>query len=127
MSEGSVMVFVAGTGLPFFTTDTTAALRACQVGAQAVVKATKVDGIYTDDPQLSPDAKRYRTISYGDAIQQRLGIMDSTSFSLCMDNHVPIVVYNFAEKEGLANVIRGDTEHATVVGDVPTELAYTLS
>lgn len=123
MSEGNVMVFAGGTGLPFFTTDTTAALRACQVGAHAVVKATKVDGVYTADPKKNPDARRYRSLSYSDAIQQRLGIMDSTSFSLCMDNNIPIIVYNFAEKDGLADVLRGATEHATMVGHVKTELA----
>ncbi|MDT8389585.1 MAG: UMP kinase [Lentisphaeria bacterium] len=123
MSEGNVMVFAGGTGLPFFTTDTTAALRACQVGAHAVVKATKVDGVYTADPNKNPQAKRYRSISYHDAINQRLGIMDSTSFSLCMDNNVPIIVYNFAEEDGLASVLLGNTEHATVVGNVPTALA----
>jgi len=120
---GNVLVFAGGTGHPFFTTDTTAALRACQVNANAVVKATKVDGVYTADPHKDASARRYRTLSYGDALQQRLGIMDATAFSLCMDNHMPIIVYNFSEANGLAQLLRGDTAHATIIGDLPTELA----
>lgn len=120
LSNGGVLIFAGGTGHPYFTTDTTAALRACEIRADALVKATKVDGVYSADPHLDPNARRYRSLAYADALQQRLGVIDSTAFSLCMDNRVPIIVFNFAEPHGLLNVTRGDMTKATLVGDVET-------
>ena len=111
------MIFAGGTGSPFFTTDTTAALRALEIGAEALLKATKVDGVYTDDPKKNPNAKRYETISYDDALSQQLKIMDSTAFSMCRDNGLPIIVFNFSEPESLERVLHGDTSIATVVGE----------
>lgn len=117
LGDGRIVVFAGGTGHPFFTTDTTAALRACEIGADALLKATKVDGVYSDDPVKDPDAERYEKLSYGEALEKRLGVMDSTAFSLCRDNGIKIVVFNFWEPEGLLRVSRGDTRIATVVGD----------
>ena len=120
LAEGTVLILSGGTGHPFFTTDTTAALRACQLSVDAVVKATKVDGVYSADPHKHPDAVRFRSLAYGDAIQKRLGVMDSTAFSLCMDNAIPILVCNFSEKGGLLRVLSGDRTKATLVANVET-------
>ena len=117
LGEGRIVIFAGGTGSPFFTTDTTAALRALEIGAEALLKATKVDGVYTDDPKKNPNAKRYETISYDDALSQQLKIMDSTAFSMCRDNGLPIIVFNFSEPESLERVLHGDTSIATVVGE----------
>jgi uridylate kinase len=117
LGEGRIVIFAGGTGSPFFTTDTTAALRALEIGAEALLKATKVDGVYTDDPHKNPNAKRYETISYDDALSQQLKIMDSTAFSMCRDNGLPIIVFNFSEPESLERVLHGDTSIATVVGE----------
>ncbi len=116
LSEGRIVIFAGGTGSPFFTTDTTATLRALEIGAEAVLKATKVDGVYTDDPKKNPNAKRYEKISFDDALTQQLKIMDSTAFSMCRDNNLPIIVFNFSEPESLERVLQGDTSIATVVG-----------
>ncbi len=94
LEVGRVVLFVAGTGNPYFSTDTTAALRASEIGADIILKATKVDGIYERDPKLDPTAKRYDKITFTEALTQRLQVMDSTAFSLCMDNKVPIVVFD---------------------------------
>jgi uridylate kinase len=115
LEEGRVVIFAGGTGHPFFTTDTTAALRALEIGAEAVLKATKVDGIYSDDPMKNPDAVRYEKISYNDALYQNLNVMDSTAFSLCRDNNMPIIVFNFSDPENLTKVLSGHTNIATVV------------
>jgi uridylate kinase len=115
LAAGKVAIFGGGTGSPFFTTDTTAALRALEIGAEAVLKATKVDGVYTDDPMKNPEAKRYATISYEEALAKRLKIMDATAFSLCRDNGLPIVVFNFSAPDSLEKVLTGDTTIATVV------------
>ncbi len=115
LAEGKVVLFAAGTGHPYFTTDTTAALRACEIKADAVLKGTQVDGIYTADPKRHPDATRFAQISYADALARRLKVMDSTAFSLCMDNDIPIVVFNFAQAGTLAEVVKGDLTHATLV------------
>jgi len=103
LEVGHVVIFVAGTGNPFFSTDTTAALRANEIGAGAILKATKVDGIYDSDPVTNPKAQRFDRITYSEALARRLQVMDSTAFSLCMDNRMPIVVFNIADP---ANVIR---------------------
>jgi len=123
LEEGRVVIFAAGTGHPFFTTDTTAALRALEIGAEAVLKATKVDGVYTDDPKKNPDARRYATLSFDEALDKRLKVMDATAFSLCRDNDLPIVVFDFSDPTSLDRVLAGDSSAATVVSNSaePTE------
>jgi uridylate kinase len=115
LAAGKVVIFGGGTGSPFFTTDTTAALRALEIEAQAVLKATKVDGVYTADPKTHPDAERYATLSYEEALAKRLKIMDATAFSLCRDNGLPIIVFNFSAPDSLERVVAGDTSIATVI------------
>jgi uridylate kinase len=105
---GRVVIFGAGTGNPFFSTDTTAALRASEIRAEVILKATKVDGIYDSDPKINPDAVRYDTITYTEALQKRLKIMDSTAFSLCMDNRVPIIVFDMATPQNVKRVVCGE-------------------
>src|SRR6476660_1905302 len=105
---GRVVIFGAGTGNPFFSTDTTAALRASEIRAEVILKATKVDGIYDSDPKINPTAARYETITYTEALQKRLKIMDSTAFSLCMDNRVPIVVFDMAMPHNIKRVVCGE-------------------
>jgi uridylate kinase len=107
LEDGKVVIFVAGTGNPFFSTDTTAALRASEIGAGVILKATKVDGIYTADPFKNPDATKYDRISYSDALAQRLAVMDSTAFSLCMDNKVPIIVFDMSVSDNIKNAVLG--------------------
>src|SRR5471030_2562069 len=94
LEKRRVVIFVAGTGNPYFTTDTTAALRATEIGAEVILKATKVDGVYDKDPKKFQDAQRFERVTYLDALKNRLKVMDSTAFSLCMDNHVPIIVFD---------------------------------
>jgi len=113
---GRVVIFVAGTGNPFFSTDTTAALRANEIGAEVILKATKVDGVYDSDPATNPKAKRYERISYGEALSQRLQVMDSTAFSLCMDNKIPIVVFDMNKPGILRDAVLG-RKVGTVVCD----------
>jgi uridylate kinase len=105
---GRVVIFGAGTGNPFFSTDTTAALRASEIRAEVILKATKVDGIYDSDPKTNPKASRYETITYTEALAKRLKIMDSTAFSLCMDNRVPIVVFDMAMPHNIKRVVCGE-------------------
>src|SRR6266571_1339171 len=113
---GRVVIFVAGTGNPYFSTDTTAALRASEIGADIILKATKVDGVYDSDPNKNPNAKRYEQVSYTEALSKRLQVMDSTAFSLCMDNKIPIVIFNMNEPENIRNVVLG-RKIGTVVCD----------
>ena len=94
LEKGRVVIFAAGTGNPYFTTDTAASLRAMEIGAEVIFKATKVDGVYDADPKKNPTARRYRTLTYMDVLQQNLHVMDSTAISLCMDNKLPIVVFD---------------------------------
>ena len=115
LQEGCVVIFAGGTAHPFFTTDTTAALRALEINAQVVLKATKVDGIYSEDPEKNPNAERYSTLSYNEALLKDLKIMDSTAFSLCRDNDLPIIVFNFSDPDNLQKVLQGNTDIATVV------------
>ena len=105
---GRVVIFAGGTGNPYFSTDTAAALRANEIGAEVILKATKVDGIYDCDPKTNPKAKRYVKITYLDALQQQLKVMDSTAFSLCMDNKMPIVVFDFFRPHNLRRVVLGE-------------------
>jgi uridylate kinase len=108
LEKGRVVVFAAGTGNPYFTTDTAAALRAMEVKAEVILKATKVDGIYTADPVRYPDATRYDSISYLQVLQERLQVMDATAISLCMDNKLPIVVFNLRTPGNIRRVVMGD-------------------
>ncbi len=108
LEKGRVVIFGGGTGNPYFSTDTTAALRANEMGTEVILKATKVDGIYDSDPKKNPAAKKYAKVTYLDALQQQLKVMDSTAFSLCMDNQMPIIVFNFFEPGNLARVVRGE-------------------
>ena len=105
---GRVVIFGAGTGNPFFSTDTTAALRASEIRAEVILKATKVDGIYDSDPKINPNAIRYETVTYTEALGKRLKIMDSTAFSLCMDNKVPIIVFDMATPQNVKRVVCGE-------------------
>jgi uridylate kinase len=115
LEKGRVVVFAAGTGNPYFTTDTAAALRAMEIKAEVILKATKVDGIYTDDPVKNPDATRYEHISYLQVLQERLQVMDATAISLCMDNKLPIVVFNLKVPGNIRRVVMGDEEVGTTV------------
>ncbi len=108
LEKGRVVIFVAGTGNPYFSTDTTAALRASEMHADIIMKATKVDGIYDKDPKKYPDAVRYDQISYIDALKQRLNVMDSTAFSLCLDNNVPILVFDLGDEHAIRNAVVGE-------------------
>jgi uridylate kinase len=108
LEKGRVVIFGGGTGNPYFSTDTAAALRANEIGAEVILKATKVDGIYDCDPAHSPDAKRYTQISYLEALQKRLKVMDSTAFSLCMDNKMPIIVFDLFKAHNLKRVVVGE-------------------
>jgi uridylate kinase len=114
LEKGRVVVFAAGTGNPYFTTDTAAALRAMEIKAEVILKATKVDGIYTADPVNNPDAIRYDRISYLQVLQERLQVMDATAISLCMDNKLPIVVFNLKVPGNIRRVVMGDEVGTTV-------------
>ena len=116
LEKGRVVVFAAGTGNPYFTTDTAAALRAMEVKADVILKATKVDGIYTADPVTDPNATRYERISYLQVLQDRLQVMDATAISLCMDNKLPIVVFNLRTPGNVRRVVTGDPVGTTVTG-----------
>lgn len=117
LEKGYVVIFVAGTGNPFFSTDTTAALRANEIGADAIFKATKVDGIYDADPMKHPDAKKFDRITYAEALERRLQVMDSTALSLCMDNKMPIVVFNIADSGNIKRAVSGQPVGTLVSGD----------
>ena len=108
LEKGRVVIFAAGTGSPYFSTDTTAALRASEIGADVLMKATKVDGVYTADPEKDPKATKYNTLTYMDALKGRLSVMDSTAFSMCMDNKIPIVVFNLFKRGNIKRVILGE-------------------
>jgi uridylate kinase len=114
---GRVVIFGAGTGNPFFSTDTTAALRASEIRAEIILKATKVDGIYDSDPKQNPNAQRYETVSFTEAITKRLKVMDSTAFSLCMDNRIPIIVFDMAKPENIKRVVRGEKVGTLVMAE----------
>jgi uridylate kinase len=105
--KGRVLIFAGGTGNPYFTTDTTAALRAVELGADVLLKATRVDGVYDDDPLLNPRAKKYVTLTFMEAIRKRLRVMDTTAFSLCMDNDLPVIVFNLLKSGNTAGAIKG--------------------
>ena len=106
--KGRVVIFAGGTGNPYFSTDSAAALRASEIGADALLKATKVDGIYTADPKKDPKAKKYASLRYETALEKRLKVMDSAAFALCMDNAIPIVVFDFFDPGALERLMRGE-------------------
>jgi uridylate kinase len=109
MEKGRVVVFAGGTGNPYFTTDTTAALRAAEIGADVILKATRVDGIYSDDPLKNPSAKRFKKLKYMQILNKRLKVMDSTAVSLCMDNEIPIIVLDLTKKGNIEKAVLGKT------------------
>ena len=114
LEEGKVVIFAAGTGNPFFTTDTAAALRGAEIGAQIVLKATKVDGVYSADPARDPSAQRYARISFDEAIVRDLKVMDATAFALCRDQRLPIKVFSILREGALVRVLRGEDEGTLV-------------
>jgi len=116
LEVGRVVIFVAGTGNPYFSTDTTAALRASEIRADVILKATKVDGVYDSDPNKNSDAKRFDRISFTDALTKRLQVMDSTAFSLCMDNKIPIIVFDMGTLSNFVDIVLGKK-----VGTIVTE------
>ncbi len=122
LEKGRVVIFGGGTGNPYFTTDSAAALRASEINASTLMKATKVDGIYTADPMIDPTATRYNKLTYSEALNKQLKIMDAAAFSLCMENHIPIVVFNFFEEGEILRVFRGEnvgTRVSHYKGDKP--------
>ena len=114
LEEGKVVIFAAGTGNPFFTTDTAAALRGMEVGADIVLKATKVDGIYSDDPKTNPDAMRYQRLTFDEAIVKNLKVMDATALTLCRDQKLPICVFSIFKSAALKRVVMGEDEGTRV-------------
>jgi uridylate kinase len=114
LEKGRVVIFAAGTGNPYFTTDTAAALRAMEIKAEVILKGTKVDGIFTADPMLDPDATKYSEISYLQVLEKQLKVMDSTAISLCMDNKLPIVVFNLRKAGNIRRVVQGEAIGTTV-------------
>jgi uridylate kinase len=114
LEEGQVVVFAAGTGNPFFTTDTAAALRGAEIGAEIVLKATKVDGVYTEDPKRNPAARRYATITFDEAISRNLQVMDATAFALCRDQRLPIKVFSIVKPGAIKRVVQGEDEGTLV-------------
>jgi len=116
LEKGRVVIFGGGTGNPYFSTDTAAALRANEIGAEVILKATKVDGIYDADPKKNPRAKRFGTITFIEALQRQLKVMDSTAFSLCMDNKLPIIVFDMFRAGNLKRVVCGETVGTLVTG-----------
>ena len=117
LEAGQVVVLGGGSGAPFFTTDSAAALRAAEIGAEILLKATKVDGIYTADPVKDPTATKFDRLTYSEALARRLKVMDSTAFSLCMDNRIPILVFDFFKPGELLKVVRGQKAGTLVAGD----------
>jgi uridylate kinase len=117
LEKGSLVIFAAGTGNPFFSTDTAAALRAVEIGAQALFKATKVEGIYDKDPRKHADARRYLQVRFTDALRQDLKVMDATAFALCRDNEMGIVVFDMTTRGNIQRVVCGDPVGTTIVKD----------
>ena len=107
LEKGRFVIFAAGTGNPYFTTDTAAALRAAEIGADVIMKATKVDGVYSSDPMKDPKAKKFKTISYLDVLKKGLKVMDSTATSLCMDNQMPIIIFSLLKKNNIKKILEG--------------------
>jgi len=119
LEKGRVVIFAAGLGAPFFTTDTPAALRAAEMGCEALFKGTSVDGVYTADPKKVPDAERYERLSYMDVLSQDLRVMDASAISLMRDNAIPIIVFSIRERGAFLNVLTGDGVHTVIADDNP--------
>ncbi len=117
LEKGRVVIFAAGTGNPYFSTDTASVLRALEIGASVILKATKVDGVYDKDPKKFGDAVRYATISFTEAIDQRLEVMDQTAFTLCREHQMPVIVLDLNQKDAMVNAIRGETVGTLVGGE----------
>ncbi|MBP9086756.1 MAG: UMP kinase [Kofleriaceae bacterium] len=117
LEKGRIVIFGGGTGNPFFTTDTAAALRAMEIGAEILLKATKVDGVYDKDPRKHADAKRYNTVTFGDALKQDLKVMDSTAFALCRDNEMPMLVFDMTNPGNIRRAVCGEPVGTTIVSD----------
>ena len=115
LEKQRVVIFAAGTGNPYFTTDSAAALRACEIGAEIIFKATKVDGIYSADPMIDLSATRFETISYQEVLEKQLKVMDASAISLCMDNNLPIMVFNMKETGNILKAVNGDLSIGTLV------------
>jgi uridylate kinase len=120
LEKGRVVLLAAGTGNPYFTTDTAAALRAIELKAEVVMKATRVDGVYDADPLKDPNAKRFRRLTYMDVLKRDLRVMDATAVSLCMDNHLPLLVFKLIDRGNMLKAVTGE-EVGTVVGELPDE------
>lgn len=116
LEKGRVVIFAGGTGNPYFTTDTTASLRAMEIGAEAILKATKVDGVYDADPMVNPKARKYDELTYLDVLKKQLKVMDATAISLCMDHQIPIIVFNLKKKGNIRRVILGEKVGTKVRG-----------
>jgi uridylate kinase len=116
LEKGRVVIFAGGTGNPYFTTDTTASLRAMEIGAEVILKATKVDGVYDADPMVNPRARKYDELTYLDVLKKQLKVMDATAISLCMDHQIPIIVFNLKKKGNIRRVILGEKVGTKVRG-----------
>ena len=116
LEKGRIVIFVGGTGNPYFTTDTTASLRAMEIGAEVILKATKVAGVYDTDPLLHPDARKYDELTYLDVLKKQLKVMDATAISLCMEHQIPIVVFSLKEKGNIKRVVLGEKVGTKVRG-----------
>ena len=123
LEKNRIVIFAAGTGNPYFTTDTAASLRAVEVGCQVILKATKVDGVYDADPVKDSSAKRYNRVSYMESIQQRLKVMDSAALALCMDNNMPIIVFDIFKENNLKNLLSGENVGTVISNDEGKEYA----
>jgi uridylate kinase len=119
LEKGRVIILAAGTGNPYFTTDTAAALRAVEIGAEIILKATKVDGVYDSDPLTNPGAKRYERLTYSQVLAQRLRVLDATAVSLCMENDTPIVVFDLNKPENITRVAAGEPVGTLITGGSP--------
>jgi uridylate kinase len=119
LEKGRVIILAAGTGNPYFTTDTAAALRAVEIGAEVILKATKVDGVYDSDPVGNPNAKRYDRLTYSQVLAQRLRVLDATAVSLCMENDTPIIVFDLNEPENITRVAAGEPVGTLITGGSP--------
>lgn len=115
LEKGRIVIFACGTGNPFFSTDTGAALRACEIDADALLLAKNVDGVYDSDPKINPNAKKFAKLTYMEVISKGLKAMDTTSITMCMDNELPIIVFSLMEKDSLLKAVRGETANATVI------------
>ncbi|MBI4042094.1 MAG: UMP kinase [Deltaproteobacteria bacterium] len=116
LEKGRIVIFAAGTGNPYFSTDTAAALRAMEIGAEVILKATRVNGVYNKDPMIHKDARMFKELTYIEAIQKKLKVMDSTALSLCMDNHLPIVVFNLLHHGNIQKAVLGKSSGTVVRG-----------